>query len=296
MKSKIPCVVLVYYNKEIIRETIDFLIQCDLFKIYVIENFSEFTKDEIRPFLLGKLKQGVIFKYVLMHKNVSNNAYEQFFDSALFEDWNSEYLLITDGDIIVKSPNDKWFREQLEILKAQPEVGCCGINLSSENLPVMVPYFNENSDPMYNCINWLPDHYGVSHSHYVEADTGMHLWLTPVSSFKKFLQWRKTNSCRFIDQNLRNFYKENLRRRWVVTKKNYGVHLIWTIYQDITHPYTQLKINRSFNSIWMHYEYSNYTVYTKSKRRVYYDLRAAKAHLKRLFAFLIFFKKRVLYK
>ena len=289
----IPCVVLAYCNFDLIKETIDYLTTTRKFKIYVIENWSDSTEKVIKPFLLSLLESGSIYKYVLMHQNVSNNAYEQFFDKEMFDHFDAPYILITDGDIVPESMNEEWLEEQITILTNHKDVGSCGINLSAKNLPSNVSYFANNKDEAYNCSNWVPDVYGKHFEDYVEAGTGLHFWLSPMDNFKSFLQWRKKGSHRFIDHNIKWYYNQVLHKRWVITKRNYGIHLTWTIYQDEHHPYTQMKINKSFAETWQHHNYTFFTEYTRSGKRYYYPAKALKAAIRVKFPVIHAFAKKL---
>jgi hypothetical protein len=51
--NKFHCVVLIYYNTEIIELTIDYLLKyTDFLEIYIVENRSIYTNDQINPTFL----------------------------------------------------------------------------------------------------------------------------------------------------------------------------------------------------------------------------------------------------
>ncbi|MFN3299526.1 MAG: hypothetical protein ACK41Z_04960 [Sediminibacterium sp.] len=279
---KIPCVVLVYYNFDIIKKTVDFLSLDKRLVLYVIENKSPFTSTHIRPYLLKKQKQGLIKKYVLFDRNISNNAYELFFDNNLIEE-QGEYILITDGDMVVPSKLGKpdWLDEEISIINNYSDIECCGINLSPENLPKDNPFFNNNTNKIYNCENWIPDKFGIIHEDFVEADTGVHLLLFKRSTFEEFLFLRKKSGWRFLDENLRNFIKSEKKMKWVITKHNYCLHLTWDIYNDPNHPYTILKMTPDFYKFWKHFDYCFFTVYENGKKKRFYPKKAIRAFLKK---------------
>ena len=280
--QKIPCVVLVYYNFDIIKETIDFLAADDRLILYVVENKSDATNLLINPYLLKKQAEGLIKKYILFDKNISNNALELFFDAGLIEE-KSEFIIITDGDIVVPPtpgiPN--WLDEELAIINKFEDIECCGINLSPKNLPKDNPYFNQNSNSIYNCENWEPDKFGIIHNDYVEADTGVHLLLFKRNLFDEFISARKLNGWRFLDENLRNFVKLNKNFRWVVTKKNYGLHLTWDVYNDPNHSYTELKMTADFYKFWKHFDYCFFSIYEKGREKRCYPLKTIRALFKK---------------
>jgi hypothetical protein len=283
MREKIPCVVMVFYNFEIIKRTIDFLSLDDRLSLYVIENKSMYTELEIKPYMLQNLAEGKITKYVLFDKNISNNAYEVFFDSNLIEDIG-EFLIISDGDIIVPPNQFKkdWLEEEISIIEKNDDIDCCGINLSDVNLPKDNPFFNSNSNPIYNCINWVPDKFGKVHTDYVEADTGVHLLLFKRSLFDEFLNARRKMKWRFLDETLRNFVKEEKKLKWVITRRNYSIHLSWDVYNDEGHPYTKMKMTPDFYKFWKHFDYSFFTVYTKKGSSRFYPRKAIWANIKKI--------------
>ena len=281
--QKIPCVVLVYYNFDIIKETIDFLAADDRLILYVVENKSDATNLLINPYLLKKQAEGLIKKYILFDKNISNNALELFFDAGLIEE-KSEFIIITDGDIVVPPtpgiPN--WLDEELAIINKFEDIECCGINLSPKNLPKDNPYFNQNSNSIYNCENWEPDKFGNIENDYVEADTGVHLLLFKRNLFDEFITARKENGWRFLDENLRNFVKLNKKLRWVITKKNYGLHLTWVIYNDSEHPYTKLKMTPDFYKFWRHFDYCFFSIYNDGNRQRVFPMKTIWAMFKKI--------------
>lgn len=286
MKNKIPCIVLVYYNFDIIKKSIEFLAEDNRLEIYVIENKSEFTS-KIKPFLLEKVEKRIIKKYALFDKNISNNAYELFFDNCKIEE-EHEFILITDGDIIVqKNQYEKdWLEEEISIIKENADIQCCGININFVNLPRNNKFFtSENENPIYNCENWIPDKFGKIYEKYVEADTGVHLLLFRRELFNDFIKKRAKNHWRFLDETLRTFVKNDNDLRWVVTKYNYSYHLTWDIYNDPEHSYTKMKMTPDFYKFWKHFDYCYFTLYEKNKKTRVYPVKSIKALIKKVFLF-----------
>ncbi len=281
MITKIPCFVIIYYNFEVIKETLNFLISEKYFDIYVIENFSIYTNPLIKPFVIEKLKKKEIQNYYLFHKNISSNALELFFDSSCYKKIvnKSDYVLLTDGDIIAKSNNlDKnWLDEQKFIINKYADIDCCAINLSSENIPKNGPWDTQG---------WLAENNGTVYDDYIHASTGIHLVLFKKELFNNIIDWRKKNKQRFIDYNLA-FYVNSINKRWAITKFNKGLHLTWDIYNDISHPYTQMKLKQGYNSTWLHFNYCFFTKYNKDgTKRTYYPIKAIKYYIKQSMPFL----------
>jgi hypothetical protein len=70
----------------------------------------------------------------LFQTNISSNAIEVVFSSNEINLGNSEYILLTDGDLL--PTDDNWLSEQIQILVNHPDVFCCNVDLEMSNLPV----------------------------------------------------------------------------------------------------------------------------------------------------------------
>lgn len=281
--TKIPCVILVYYNFDVIKQTINFLASDERLELYVLENKSPYTYSHIKPYLRQLVANGKIKQYVLFDRNISNNAYELFFDNVTINN-KSDYIIITDGDMVVPSGQYTldWLDEEIDIIKRHPNIECCGINLSPHNLPRNNPFFTSNTNSVYNCEGWIPDKFGTVHESYVEADTGIHLLLFKKALFEEFLAERRHHQWRFLDEVLRNFVKEKKKLKWVITRFNYSEHLTWTLYNDPNHPYTQIKMTPDFYKFWKHFDYCFFTVYTKVGRKRFFPLKAVRSMVKKI--------------
>jgi len=63
--KKILCVVIVFFDFDIIRKTLDFLIQnSHQYDLVVVENPSEFTENLIEPYIISLLESGKINSYM----------------------------------------------------------------------------------------------------------------------------------------------------------------------------------------------------------------------------------------
>lgn len=259
---KTPAIVLVFFNFDEIRKTIEFLVNSGNFDIYVLENHSEHTENRIKPYLLNLLENGIIRCYVYFERNISNNAYKLFFNSHKIK-FNSEYILITDGDIIVEPKINlpHWFDEQIAIINNNQNIVTCGINLLNTNLPFKNPFFNQVGHFIYDCKFWDPEKIGIMHEDYLEAGTGIHLLTLRTDIFNNYIEWINNKRLHFLDENLRYFISEFNNYKWALTKQNKGLHLTWSIYDDINHPYTKFKMNPNFYTFWKHYDYCSYTIY-----------------------------------
>ena len=281
MEEKIPCIVLAYYNLDVIAKTVDFLIEDKRLEIYVIENSSVNTKSKIQPFLLKKLAKREINGYYHFHENISGNIYELFFDSNDFLkiSKNRNYIILTDGDLVVE-PNQwklDWLEEQKYIINKYDDIDCCAINISDCNLP---------TNGLFNTSDWIASKNGQHFDDYIKAGTGIHLILFKMGIFKGFLKWRKSNQQRFIDYNL-TYYIHSQDKQWVITKHNKAIHLTWDIYNDASHPYTQDKLKNGYEGRWLHFKYCYYTAYyNDGTKKTFRPLKAIRYYIKKHIPFL----------
>lgn len=230
-------------------------------ELYVIENPSEFTQPLIKPYFFSLLNQGLISKYILFDRNISNNALEIFFDSICLEIEDHEYLLVTDGDLLPQGSD--WLAEQLTIMATHNEVFACGIKLSLENLPV---------DTMPDASNWVAMIESETDS-YEESATGMHLVLFRGAEFREFLKYRRHRNLKFVDTVIRQYCREVVNRKWARTKRNTAIHLTWNRYKDLNHPYTKLKLQKSFKKTWFHDSYCGGVIYSRKQEKRFIPLR-----------------------
>jgi hypothetical protein len=120
------------------------------------------------------------------------------------------------------------------------------------------------------------------HTDYVEADTGVHLLLFKRRLFDEFLTVRRKMQWRFLDETLRNFVKVEKKLKWVITRRNYSIHLTWDVYNDAEHPYTKMKMTPDFYKFWKHFDYCFFTVYTKEGSARFYPRKAIRAYIKKI--------------
>ena len=250
--NKISCIVLIYYDFEVIQKSINCLLKySDKLDLTIVENKSEFTEISIKPFILDLVNQMKVSQYFLFDINISNNAIEVACDSGLVKFENYCYVLLTDGDLeeITKS----WLEEEINILSNNADIFACGISLNKENLPTKT---------FPGAVDWIPPDIKEDKDFY-EALTGMHLLLLRSSDFIDYLGYRKRNHLKFRDSTMHKFCYEIKNKKWARTKINQARHLTWDSYNNLGHPYTKNKISKKFEETWDHELYSPYKVYTK---------------------------------
>ncbi|MBB6734520.1 hypothetical protein [Cohnella zeiphila] len=252
MESRIPCVVLFYYNAEIIVSTMEFLLPySDRLAITVLENKSIHTDSTIKPYLQSLVNDSKIERYVLFDENITMNAYRIAFEHGLIEPSASDYLMLTDGDLIV--PHSDFLTEQLNILDRHPELFACGVSLSMHNLPL-------NNYP--DATSWIPGDFHV-HPDYVETVTGFHLLLLRAKEFAQYLDYSRQTGNSILDIPMHHYCHHVLGKKWGKTKLSQAVHLTWDVYADSGHPYQEWKSKQDLEALFVHDRYCQFQVYSR---------------------------------
>lgn len=228
----------------------DFLQQySDRLDFTVVENKSIHTDSTIKPYLLNLVEERKISRYVLFEQNITMNALRMTFDLGLVNLSDSNYVMITDGDLIVN--NADFLTEQIHIMDSHPELFACGVSLCTDNLPL-------NNYPEAN--TWIPNDIAV-HEDYIETLTGAHLTLIRSQDFMHYLTYSKQMNYKILDVMMHEFCYKVLGKRWGKTKASKAVHLTWDVYADSNHPYQQWKSQMNLNQLFIHDNYCTYEVY-----------------------------------
>ena len=254
INQKIPCLILVYRNIEIIQECINYLLDFkNKLDLYVVENHSINTDKFIKPWILDLVESSSIKKYFLFSQNISNNALETVFgsDELDLNTIDSKYILFTDGDTLPLDSN--WLSEELSILSNNSEVFCCSLTLDESNLPV---------ESFPESVDWVPPPLSEN-SQYIEGHTGLHFLLIKKDDFVDFMKYKNLTNQKYRDSVMHN-YCYQIYRKWAKTKKARAKHLTWDLYQDRENAYTKLKTSKTQDEIWSHNFYSSFEVYEKS--------------------------------
>jgi len=258
----IPSIVFAYHQRGLVEATLKGLYALgDRLAITVVENFSEHTRAQLKPYFLNELRAGRIERYILFRRNISNNAAETVLDGDLVPLGTAPFVLYTDGDVVAEPAG--WLDEQLAILARHPELMVCGVPLSTENLPVSV---------FPDAVRWVPPPVAV-HDDYLETtQSGSHLWLMRTADLRRARHFRRVTGRRNVDSTF-GLYARRAGRRWALTKHAVARHLVWDLYADRNHEYTQLRLRRSFRQTWHHYRYCPCDIWTRDGRRVVYPFR-----------------------
>jgi hypothetical protein len=240
--ARIPCYVLAFHDAPTVRASLDWLTGFgDRLELVVVENPSERTEGEIRPYVEGLLAAGAVDRYLLMDENITNNAFEVALEHERTRWEGGERVLLTDGDLVGDAG---WLDEELAIV-ARPEVFACGIRLSMENLPL---------EAFPEATGWVPPA-RAEHEDWIEGLTGLHLVMLGADGLAAYSRFRAANRLRFLDSTMHHFCYRVLDRHWARTKLSEARHLTWDLYADPEHPYTRFKTGKSLREHWQHQRY-----------------------------------------
>lgn len=249
--KKIPCFLIAFFEYENIKKSLDFITKyTDRLDIHVIENYSENTEGQIKPYILDLIGEGKIKNYYLFDENIGANAIEVILRSNWSYLNNYEYFMITDGDLIIKQ-DKKYLDELTKIMDENPEVFAAGAEMSLENLP--------SEDKYPDAKTWVPKAHKVKDKNYAEGPTGSWFLLYRTKEFIEILLEILNANESLLDSVV---YQHCMKRgmKWARTINNKAYHLTWDSYSDENNPYTKWKGSKTFNEIWQHNKYCGFTL------------------------------------
>ena len=235
----IPCVVLGYYDQEIVRRTLQSLnLLRDRISVIFIENPSE-NSERVAASVVPYMETGLVQQYFRFDENISNNAIEIILRHELVLS-DHPYVVVSDGDLEVRTRD--WLDESRQVLEYHPEVFAVGVSLDLSNLPVQA--FPE-------AVSWVPLDL-ADHGDYIEALTGNWLVMFRGAELEACLEYLSEAGGRYRDSELQAYCYRARHMRWARTRRAMARHLTWDSYGDSNHPYTRLKLSRSFDEHWIH--------------------------------------------
>jgi hypothetical protein len=244
---KIPCMVIIFFDFEVIKKSLDFITKYShLLDITVVENKSDYTESQIKPYVMNLLNHNKISQYILFDENISGNACKTVIEENLIN-LKSDYIIIADGDMIID--NENWIYEHLAIVN-QPNVFCVGTQMDMSNLPNV-----EGAD------KWVPAPISNDNPIYIHGLTGGWFLTFKTKDFLKAFKYIKQNNLKFVDSSFHKYCFEQ-GKVWARTRVSKAYHLTWDSYSDPNHPYTKWKNSLTLQEIWHHDRYCSYKAYT----------------------------------
>lgn len=222
---------LLFYNEDIIRKHIDFLLTVsDRADIIFIENRSEIS-NTIKKICIDLIKLRKVLRYYLFDENVYNKALEEYIYNNENEISRYKYVIVTDGDLSCSDPN--WLQEELDILNKYNNTFCCVTDLVMDNLPV-------KSHPA--SVGWVPSPRNIGED-YIEGLSGIHLAMFRTNEFIDLINYLKSNGFIFVDIRLHEYADRHIHKKWMKTKIAKAYHYTWDTYQDLQSYYSIKKIH-----------------------------------------------------
>lgn len=168
-------------------------------------------------------------------ENIGADAFLYAMKSVYLD--NIPYVICTDGDLELEDVS-KTIDAQIEIIDKNPEVLCVGSRIRMDNLPLKT--FPE-------AINWVPEFKdegawlrGPGPHHFLMF-RGVEIW--------PMVKWITEKKVTWVDTAI-GAYAEATNRKFVILKDHWHRHLSWDAYADLSHPYTQERLKRSFEETW----------------------------------------------
>lgn len=259
MENKILLITVVFQEFDVIKKHVESIIPIlDRVDWVILENMSETTESTIKPYLIDLLKDNKLFQYRLFDKNIGGTVFTIFFKTFGDKLNNYDYVIVTDGDIQLYSPNEL-LDEILNIINNAPDAFSCAADISAENLPI-------KNFPQ--AAHWIP--IPIDHGWYLECATGGHFLTLKRENLIKYLDLLKETGEVFCDGGMRKFCIK-IGKKWLKTKFNKIRHITWDLYHDLDHPYTKMKI-QPLSQIFFVSEYCDHTIYSLNNNEIVSDI------------------------
>jgi hypothetical protein len=213
LQSKIPCIVLVYKNLNVIASCLDFLLQYESrLAFHIIENASE-TTPFTSAYFTKLARWGRIQSYTLFEENITNNAADIFLRDHR-EIMDAPYVIFTDGDVVA---DDGWLDECVDILDRHPEVFCCTVRMDATKWP----------EPLKAAFLNYPR---KEFDDYIEGGSGVWLCHFRGHELREVVDVLQRNGLRFRDAYLNHYARIFRGQKWVSTKTATAVELTRSFY------------------------------------------------------------------
>lgn len=237
MTKKHLIVFIAYKHFDIVRSSLDSIMNYKNADVFVVENKSE-NSIEFENYFSTKNLTG----YIQFETNIANSAItifiRDFWDLILQYD----YVTITDGDLFIADINET-FKEIIEAFK-NPEVVIGSVDLWQGNSYLNEVRLSEKEYLEDSSLNQRE--FGC-----VEGITGAFL----ITIQNKHLE--VIRGYLFVDNYLANKVNQ-MQGRWFKTNKNLAYHLTWDLYYE-GNEYFEWK-KQVFDKIWFVEKHSNYKI------------------------------------
>ena len=242
--EKIQTILSICYHVDAIKSCMDTLLHHPL-DIFVVENYSEYTDNTIKPYILNLLKEKKIKGYFLFDRNITHNATKKVLIDNHINILETEYILVTNGNLSCKE--NYWLNNQIKILKEDQKVFTCAVPISLNNIPK-----NCDQENFQLPITAKLKNYNVGF-------TGKHMLLFRSKEFNNMLKNIFPNKP-YIDASFHH-YAMRINKKWAVLLEPEFYRHTWDLFKKENDPYLERK-RKHFTMFWKHNEYCSYTKYT----------------------------------
>jgi len=252
--QRIPCFILCWMDYNGIKRLTNVIEHHPQLQAIIVENRSRFSDSIIRPYLISKVKQGVVHKYYFFEKNIGGCAFSKIRSQHQGLIRESEYVITTDGDIV--PVGDTWLRNQIAILEKHKKVHAVSHNLMLHNLPW------EHAAWLGSLIeqNELSAKVGED---YIEFDSGHHMTMCRGPEYARYLDWVGYKQS---DSTHREFARNN-GQKWVKMKEQTAVNYGWYLNHP-DEPYFHIRRTQRPQHIFLAQRSCPYWVYEGDKEEL----------------------------
>jgi len=252
MNEPIQTIVSIFYHVDAIKTSINTILRQEKLSkdIYVIENPSQHTEKEIKPFVLDLIERGHIKKYFLTDRNITHHATKIVLLDNHIDFLNTKYIMITNGNI--STTDDTWLDKEISILEKFNNVFMTAVPISLDNMP---PDKDGYILPMHGTTE-----------HYDYGFTGKHMMLFRSEEFKTMMDVI-LESGHYTDADIHGYMKTRAKTCAVIFEPRFHRHT-WDLYKNEDDPYIKVKENYTLDEFWRHDEYCSYTVYEFGKEPI----------------------------
>lgn len=149
-----------------------------------------------------------------------------------------KFVICTDGDILVEDVTQTIAKQKI-ILNQHEEVFCVSSRICMDNLPTKT--FPEATQ-------WVPKF--TEAGDYLVGPGPHHFVMFRSVDIRPMVKWLRDNGQTWVDMSIDSFAKSR-NQCFAILKDHWHWHLGWDAYADMEHPYTKMRMQKTFDETWM---------------------------------------------
>ena len=250
MLEKVQAFVIEFFDLEVIKASINTLLLYPNIEINIIENKSDYTDSDIKPYLIDLVNNEKIKRYFAFDKNIFNGASDIVLRHPTLNLNETRYCLLTDGSLSCNEPT--WLQKQMSYMEADKNIYACAVSLSRENMPpIEIRYFGTN-----------PVEDKGEYELILSGHTNSHMLLIRSKDIVDTLNFLKAKGKTFTDCALGAYRNAHSNRTWIRIKTPLFYRHTWDYFKIPNHPYMNYKHNFNMQRRFTIMR-CGYTLYTK---------------------------------